>query len=152
VAGPDRLPQRTGRGRFARRFLSGAIALVLWPLMAAAAERPQPEPPPEANVISVRPSSFDDRSVEARLAEERLERRLKRSDQALRSICVGCGSRDAVPGAGPFSPMDALHPSANAPSQMLLNHPLPDQVIVETRQVPVDAPEQPSAPTAGNPP
>jgi hypothetical protein len=103
------------------------------------------------NVITVHPSGIDPRNQEALSAQERLERRLKRSDQILRSICVGCGSRDAVAGAPPFSPMDVLHPSARANSQMLVQRQLPDEVTVEFRQVPAqpDAAPPPEPPLSG---
>lgn len=153
MTGSKRTLHRTWLGFAAQRGSLSAIIVALCSLLAAAAEGPQPVPlPSDANVITVRPSGVDARTVEARLAEERLERRLKRSDQALRAICVGCGSRDAVAGAMPFSPIEALHPPANAPSQMLLSHPLPDEVTVEIRQVPVAGPEQPAPPPASNPP
>lgn len=128
--------------------LLGALALRVPP---AQAQQPGPATP-DINVITVRPSGYDPRTEEARLAEERLERRLKRSDQLLRAICVGCGSRDALPGAAPFSPMGALHAPSGTASQMLIPHQLPDQVIVEIRQVPVQGPEplstEPALPNA----
>jgi hypothetical protein len=89
------------------------------------------------NVITVHPSGIDPRSQEALTAEERLERRLKRSNELLRAICVGCGARDAVSGAAPFDPMQALHAPPEPKSQMLVPHQLPDEVIVEVKRVPV---------------
>jgi hypothetical protein len=118
-----------------------AFPLLLCTLFASPVAAEAQSSPDTTNVITVRPSGFDARTEEARMAQERLERRLKRSDQAMRAICVGCGSRDAVPGAAPFSPMEALRAPSGTASQMLLPHALPDQVIVEIRQVPVAGPE-----------
>jgi hypothetical protein len=89
------------------------------------------------NVITVHPSGLDPRTQEALTAEERLERRLKRSNELLRAICVGCGARDAVSGAPPFDPLQALHAPPEPKSQMLVPHQLPDEVIVEVKRVPV---------------
>jgi hypothetical protein len=132
------------------RSRSAVLSLLLCTVLASPVAAEAQSAPDTANVISVRPSGFDARTEEARMAQERLERRLKRSDQAMRAICVGCGSRDAVPGAAPFSPIDALRAPPGAASQMLLPHALPDQVIVEIREVPVAGPEllvtEPAAP------
>ena len=104
------------------------------------------------NVITVHPSAVDPRMQEALLAEERLERRLKRSNELLRAICVGCGARDAVPGAPAFNPAQALRGPDGTPSQMLIPHALPDQVIVEIRQVPVmPAPDGTASPAPAQP-
>jgi hypothetical protein len=123
--------------------LAGAVASVLGLATGARSQ--------DVTVLTVHPSGIDPRNAEALTAEERLERRLKRSNELLRAICVGCGARDALPGAAPFSPMQALRPPERTPSQMLIPHQLPDEVIVETRQVPVPAPELGQAATPEQP-
>lgn len=104
--------------------------------------QPRADPPGGSNVITVRPSGADARPREVSIHEgrlERLERRLRRSDEAMRSICVGCGSREA--GGAMFNPADVLRGRVGAPSQMLVPRRLPDEVIVEMREIPGAPPE-----------
>jgi hypothetical protein len=133
-----------------------SITLCTWPLVSLAqqAKRQNPAPDdPSPAIITVRPSGTDSRTPEALTAEERIERRLKRSDQMLRSICIGCGTRDAASVSAPFNPGETLHPPREgAPSQMLLPRQLPDEVSVEIKQVPVAGPMQPTAEPPAVPP
>lgn len=95
-----------------RQLLLGlALAAQLVPLRAQDAGLPP---------ITVRPSGIEDPSAESRERQERLSRRLERSDYAFRSICTHCAARrDQAGGDAPFYPYQVLGrgPVRDAPAE-----------------------------------
>lgn len=62
-------------------------------------------------VLRVRPSGYDTELNEAQMRQERLLRKLEKSDHMVRSICVNCGDEWKHQIYAPFYPMAALNGS-----------------------------------------
>lgn len=85
-----------------------AVLLAGLPGFASAQEASESRP----LVLRVRPSGYDTERNEAQMRQERLLRRLEKSDHMMRSICVNCGDEWKHQIYAPFYPMAALNGSA----------------------------------------
>lgn len=75
-------------------------------------------------VLRVRPSGYETERNEAQMRQERLLRKLEKSDHMVRSICVNCGDEWKHQIYAPFYPMAALNGSAKpAPEPEVDNKP-----------------------------
>ena len=81
----------------------------LVPVLALALLATAPALAKEPLTLTLRPSSVDTLSAEARAREERLQRRLREADFLFRHICVHCGGGDRSGPHAPFDPVGALH-------------------------------------------
>lgn len=84
-----------------------ASALAGAPAIALA----QPAPESRPLVLRVRPSGYDVERSEAQIRQERLLRKLEKSNHMVRSICVNCGDEWKHQIYAPFYPMAALNGS-----------------------------------------
>jgi len=66
--------------------------------------------------LTVRPSGYDAEQNEARLRQEKLLRRLEKSEHMIRSICINCGDAWKHQIYAPFDPYAAL-PSSARPTE-----------------------------------
>ena len=115
---PDSRPTHEIGAGGVRRVLFCAVLASAWMGLARAEEAADESGP---LVLNVRPSRFED---SARERQERLLRRARDAEFALRWICTGCGTTRAYsPDAGTaFSPHGAL---ASRPKQQVRSEPPP---------------------------
>ena len=92
--------------RLTRLALAGALAGL--PGIALSQSAPDSRP----MVLRVRPSGYDTEQSEAQMRQERLLRKLEKSDHMMRSICVNCGDEWKHQIYAPFYPMAALNGAA----------------------------------------
>lgn len=89
-----------------------AAAAALLALAGPCLAQSRDDAPP---VITVRPSGFEDPAAEARARQERLVRRLERSEFVLRHICTHCMGKPPPPildaPARPAAALDAPPPA-----------------------------------------
>lgn len=94
------------------RFVFAAIlAVAAGPCLAQSAPETKPMQ------LTVRPSGYDKERNEATERQERLMKRLERSNHMVRSICINCGDEWKHQIYAPFNPLAALKSSGGIPSE-----------------------------------
>ncbi|WP_230533165.1 hypothetical protein [Microvirga roseola] len=96
-----------------RLLLAASFALLAGPALAQAA------PDQKAMKFTVRPSGYEAEQNEALARQQKLLKRLERSNHMVRSICINCGDEWKHQIYAPFDPQAALNSSgrSSAPSE-----------------------------------
>jgi hypothetical protein len=94
---------RIGQGMMRGFALAAAIAAA-YPQLALAQEASDSKP----MLLTVRPSGYQASKEDAQARQERLLKRLERSDHMVRSICVHCGDEWKHQIYAPFDPLASL--------------------------------------------